>query len=179
MKFKLPIGVCILISLVLVLVGLGYGTVSGFSEERRQVTDLLSGDSGLNGVLSYRGADGLNLCVVADRHLSGSASVESLRQIAKTLNGSAALSDKQAKNQALDSAVAAVLNELQAADSYRQSERDQRYAAMLKSDLASLSQTELLTTYERDAVSFNQKLAGTPMGKLAGWLGVQPCELYQ
>lgn len=69
MKLKLPIGVCVLISLALVVFGLIFGTVSGFADERRQVTALLEGENGLMDVLSYRGADGLNLCVVARRHL--------------------------------------------------------------------------------------------------------------
>ena len=69
MKFKLPMGVCVLIAIVLVLFGLGYGTFSGFREDRQQVTQLLSGENGLLDALSYQGADGLNLCVVARRHL--------------------------------------------------------------------------------------------------------------
>ena len=76
MKFKLPMGVCVLIAIVLVLFGLGYGTFSGFREDRQQVTQLLSGENGLLDALSYQGADGLNLCVVADRHLPGNANKE-------------------------------------------------------------------------------------------------------
>ena len=86
MKFKLPMGVCVLIAIVLVLFGLGYGTFSGFREDRQQVTQLLSGENGLLDALSYQGADGLNLCVVADRHLPGNADVEALRQVSRKLN---------------------------------------------------------------------------------------------
>ena len=45
MKFKLPMGVCIVIAVALVLFGLGYGTFSGFREDRQQVTQLLSGET--------------------------------------------------------------------------------------------------------------------------------------
>ena len=55
MKFKLPMGVCVLIAIVLVLFGLGYGTFSGFREDRQQVTQLLSGENGLLDALSYQG----------------------------------------------------------------------------------------------------------------------------
>ena len=54
MKFKLPMGVCVLIAIVLVLFGLGYGTFSGFREDRQQVTQLLSGENGLLDALSYQ-----------------------------------------------------------------------------------------------------------------------------
>ena len=55
MKFKLPMGVCIVIAVALVLFGLGYGTFSGFREDRQQVTQLLSGENGLLDALSYQG----------------------------------------------------------------------------------------------------------------------------
>ena len=54
MKFKLPMGVCIVIAVALVLFGLGYGTFSGFREDRQQVTQLLSGENGLLDALSSR-----------------------------------------------------------------------------------------------------------------------------
>ena len=69
MKRNLPTGACVLIALALVAFGLIYGTLTGYGEERAQVEALWSGENGLSDVLSYRGADGLNLCVVARRHL--------------------------------------------------------------------------------------------------------------
>ena len=85
MKPKLSIGVCVLISLALVVFGLLFGTMSGYADDRRQVTALLEGNNGLLDVLSYRGADGLNLCVVARRHLSGDAVVAALETAANYL----------------------------------------------------------------------------------------------
>ena len=172
MKFKLPMGVCVLIAIVLVLFGLGYGTFSGFREDRQQVTQLLSGENGLLDALSYQGADGLNLCVVADRHLPGNADVEALRQVSRKLN---------AGDETLELSVlfAKVMEQLRAADSFQQSERDQRYAAMLESDRKNLTENALFDTYNSAAEDFNRKLTTTPVGKLAGLLGVSPCELYE
>ena len=175
MKLKLPVGVCALISLALVLIGLGYGTVSGFNQERRQVTDLVNGENGLNDVLSYRGADGLNLCVVAQRHLAEDGEVETLRQTAQTLTrADESLKTRLTADAELDGAVAAVKARLEAAASYDQ--RDKGYVAMLESDLTSLKQNDLAATYEKAANAFNQKLSATPMGFIASFLGVKPCE---
>ena len=67
MKKSVPIGVCMISSRAVVLFGGGFGTVKGFGDDKEQVTKLLSGENGLMDVLSYRGADGHNLCVVAGR----------------------------------------------------------------------------------------------------------------
>lgn len=180
MKFKLPMGVCVLIAIVLVLFGLGYGTFSGFREDRQQVTQLLSGENGLLDALSYQGADGLNLCVVADRHLPGKADVEALRQVSRKLNaGDETLEEQKKDTEKLSVLFAKVMEQLRAADSFQQSERDQRYAAMLESDWKNLTENALFDTYNSAAEDFNRKLTTTPVGKLAGLLGVSPCELYE
>ena len=180
MKFKLPMGVCVLIAIVLVLFGLGYGTFSGFREDRQQVTQLLSGENGLLDALSYQGADGLNLCVVADRHLPGNADVEALRQVSRNLNaGDETLEEQKKDTEKLSVLFAKVMEQLRAADSFHQSERDQRYAAMLESDWKNLTENALFDTYNSAAEDFNRKLTTTPVGKLAGLLGVSPCELYE
>ena len=79
MKPKLTLGVSILIALVLVAFGLVYGNVSGYADERAHVTALLEGDGGLETVLGYRAADGLNLCVIAARHLPDAPETPALR----------------------------------------------------------------------------------------------------
>ena len=70
MKHRLPLGACILAALALVAFGLVYGTLRGYADERREVEALWEEANGLRDVLSYRAADGLNLCVVARRHLA-------------------------------------------------------------------------------------------------------------
>ena len=180
MKPRLSIGVCVLISLVLVLVGLGYGTYGGYVGDRQQVADLLEGENGLAGVLSYRGADGLNLCVVAQRHLPGDGDVAALRATAQKLaNGKGDMAELSSWNGELDAQVSAVRQKLTDSDSFRQSERDQRYLAMLESDLSSLNQSDLAATYNEAAEKFNHRLNDTLMGGLARLLGVKPCELYE
>ena len=113
MKFKLPMGVCIVIAVALVLFGLGYGTFSGFREDRQQVTQLLSGENGLLDALSYQGADGLNLCVVAERHLSGNEDVEALRAVSRKLNaGDETLEEQKKDTEELSVLFARVLEQL-------------------------------------------------------------------
>ena len=180
MKFKLPMGVCIVIAVALVLFGLGYGTFSGFREDRQQVTQLLSGENGLLDALSYQGADGLNLCVVAERHLSGNEDVEALRAVSRKLNaGDETLEEQKKDTEELSVLFARVLEQLRQTDSFRQSQRDQRYAAMLESDWKNLTENALFDTYNSAAEEFNHKLTDTPVGKLAALLGVTPCELYE
>lgn len=180
MKPRLSIGVCVLISLVLVLVGLGYGTYGGFVNDRKLATDLLESDSGFKGVVAYRGADGLNLCVVAERHLTADSDVAALRQLSRKLSdGKDDMEKTTAWNQELDGLVSAVSQKLRQSPSFQQSTRDQRYLSMLENDFASLSKSSVIETYNSAAQDFNNSLTGTPMGKLAMLLGVKPCEIYE
>ena len=129
--------------------------------------------NGLLDALSYQGADGLNLCVVAERHLSGNEDVEALRAVSRKLNaGDETLEEQKKDTEELSVLFARVLEQLRQTDSFRQSQRDQRYAAML-------TENALFDTYNSAAEEFNHKLTDTPVGKLAGLLGVTPCELYE
>lgn len=179
MKPRLSIGVCVLISLVLVLVGIGYGTYGGFVNDRKLATDLLEGENGLKGVMEYRGADGLNLCVVAQRHLAA-ADTAALGEVAKKLSdGSGDIEEMMAQNRELDGFVTSLSQQLRQSASFQASSRDQRYLSMLENDLNSLSQSSVIETYNKAAGEFNESLSGTPMGKLATLLGVKPCEIYE
>jgi len=180
MKKSLPISVCILISLALVLFGLCFGTVKGYNADREQVTALLRGDNGLLDVLGFRGADGHNLCVVARRHLTDSPEVEELSRIATVLtDDTQPLSEKKLENSCLDAAVLAVKAELGGSESYLQSQRDQKYMAMLEGDLKNLSAADKGSLYNQAAQDFNQQLDAPVSGWIARLLGVKPCELYQ
>lgn len=181
MKFKLPIGVCILISLALVVFGLVFGTVSGYSDDRRQVTALLEGENGLLDVLSYRGADGLNLCVVAGRHLAADdEDVAALRAAAQRLTDEREpISTKTEEDAKLEAAVDAVGAKLNKTPSFLGSERDQKYLDMLATDLRSLGASTVVTTYNQAAADFNAQLNTPVVGTLATWLGVEPCALYE
>ncbi len=180
MKPKLSIGVCVLISLALVVFGLLFGTMSGYADDRRQVTALLEGDNGLLDVLSYRGADGLNLCVVARRHLSGDADVAALETAANNLrSGRGGLEAKKREDAKLNEAVGAVAAKLKQTQSFQESERDRKYLDMLTADMQNLSKSAMVTTYNEAAVDFNSQLETPVIGALAKLLGVKPCELYE
>lgn len=180
MKKSLPLGLCILISLALVLFGLGFGTVKGYTADRAQVTELLGGENGLTDVLGYRGADGHNLSVVARRHLIDDADVAELSRMASVLTDETqSLSARKAENDRLDAAVEAVKTKLEAASTYQQSQRDQKYMAMLEGDLKNLSAADKGSLYNQAAQDFNNQLNAPVSGWIAKLLGVKPCELYQ
>lgn len=180
MKKSLPLGLCILISLALVLFGLGFGTVKGYTADRAQVTELLGGENGLMDVLGYRGADGHNLCVVARRHLTDDQDVAELSRMASVLtDDTQPLAAKKAENDRLDAAVQTVKTKLEATATYQQSQRDQKYMAMLEGDLKNLSAADKGSLYNQAAQDFNNQLNAPVSGWIASLLGVKPCELYQ
>ena len=175
MKRNLPTGACVLIALALVAFGLIYGTLTGYGEERAQVEALWSGD-----VLSYRGADGLNLCVVARRHLpQDDPAVLALEESAGALRSAGGIAAKKAADSALEADFAAVARKLESSASFQASERDPRYLSMLEADLSSLGASQAVSTYNRAASAFNDLLAAPLTGSLARLLGVTPCELYE
>ena len=180
MKSKLSLGVCILISLALVTFGLFCGTWKGFADERAQVDALLHGEDGVNTVLDYRGADGLNLCVVARRHLTDDPDVAALESAAQSLRSTqSSLAEKKRQDTRLSAAAELVAQKLQATPGFLQSERDKAYLGMLTADMAQLSQNAMITTYNEAAQEFNQLLATRVSGTIAGFLQIQPCELFR
>lgn len=180
MKFRLPIGVCVVISLVLVLFGVVFGTVSGYTDDRKQVTALLEEEDGLRDVLCYRGADGLNLCVVAGRHLdAGEESLLRLKDAAENLRSSGrSLTEKRSDAADMEAAWQEVSALLKQTASFEESDRDTAYLAMLTADQQSLSGSAAVSAYNSAASAFNRKLTGTFIGKLAGLFGIKPCELF-
>lgn len=180
MKRNLSTGVCVLIALALVAFGLTYGTLTGFGDERAQVEALWSGENGLSDVLSYRGADGLNLCVVARRHLpQDDPDVLILEESAGALRSSGGAAAKKEADAALEAAFEAVARKLESSATFQASERDRRYLSMLEADLNSLGASQAVSTYNRAASGFNDLLAAPLTGSLARLLGVSPCELYE
>lgn len=175
---KLKLSVCVLIMLALVAFGLGYGTVSGFADDRAQVMALLEGENGLGDVLSYRAADGLNLCVVARRHLA-QGDVAPLELAARELLGAQTVEEYLEKDAALTNAVTEVSRRLAADAGFAQSTRDVRYLDMLTADMQNLSASAAVTTYNAAAADFNAQLDAPLFGALAKLLGIKPCTLYQ
>lgn len=180
MKWKLPVWLCVVISLALVAFGLVFGTLRGFRDEQAQVLACLESENGLLDVLSYRGADGLNLCVVARRHLTGDADVTALETAARCLQSSTStLMEKKAADEALEQVAASVAQKLKASDSFQQSQRDPKYLDMLLGDMQSLSGSAAAQTYNQAAQNFNNLLSAPVTGSFAALLGVEPCALYQ
>ena len=181
MKYKLPAGLCALIALALVAFGLLYGTCSGFQEDRAEVEALLASENGLLDVLGYRGADALNLRVVARRHLPASdEDVLKLEAAAAVLQSpDAPLPERKIADGQLEAAVQAVGAKLRDSASFQQSARDQKYLDMLAADLANLSASAAVSTYNRAAAAFNEQLSTPLVGALAQLLGVKDCPLFE
>ena len=178
MKIRLPLGVCVLIALALVAFGLLYGTYGGYLDDRAQVMEL---ENSVQDVLAYRGADGLNLCVVARRHLSAAdADVLALESTARRLQDEQlSLPQKAEANAQMDAAVAAVSTKLRQTPSFQASDRDQKYLDMISADLNSLSSSAAASPYHQAAAAFNAQLDAPLVGALARMLGIDPCPLYQ
>jgi len=180
MKFRIPTALCVLIALALVVFGVVYGTWSGYREDRAQVDELLTMENGLLDVLSYRAADGLNLCAVAKRHLpAADENLQQLEQAARQLQQTTDVSAATSLDAAVADAFVTVSAKLKETPSFGQSERDQRYLDMLTADLNSLRSSEIVSAYNQAAADYNSQLDQPLVGALAAWLGVEKCPLYE
>ncbi len=180
MKNKLPTALCVVIAVALVAFGLLYGTWSGFREDRAQVDELLTMENGLLDVLSYRAADGINLSVVAKRHLpAADEDLQELETFARQLQQAAEVRAYTSLDHALEEAFAAVSAKLKGNASFQQSQRDRRYLDMLTADFSSLRASDVVSAYNQAAADFNTRLDAPVSGDLAMLLGVEKCPLYQ
>lgn len=179
MKPKLTVGVSILISLALLAFGLVYGNVSGYADERAHVAALLSGENGIASALGYRASDGLNLCVVAERHIAGDPAVAALRKASLALRaqGQTAPALRQA-DAALEAAFTGVALALRANPGFTASARDTKYLDMLAADFAEYAQSAIFGAYNEAAEAFDQKLQTPVLGDVARFFGIAPCEKY-
>ena len=179
---RLPIGVCVVISIALVLVGLGFGTVRGFREDSARVEETLTEAGGLRNILYYRGADGLNLLAVAARHLPADDTLcAELRGYALTLTDETAeLSALREADGALKSCFDRVCERVEETDTILQSTRDEQYLLMLKADAEKwgVEAANAAERYDLAAAAFNDSLNAPVSGFLAKLLGVRPCALY-
>lgn len=175
---KLSAALCAVLAVVFVAFGLLFGTWRGYREDRAQVEAMVTMENGLMDVLAYRAADGLNLCAVAKRHLpAGDERLDTLENIARTLQQAETF--RPALDAELAKAVDAVSAGLEQLESFQQSQRDQRYLAMLKADLSSLRASEIVNAYNQAAEAFNRQLDEPVSGHLAKLLGFEKCPLYQ
>jgi len=180
MKTRLPTALCVLIALVLVVFGLTYGTWSGFREDRVQVNELLTMENGLQDVLGYRAADGINLSAVAKRHLpAADEELQELETFARQLQQASEVRASNSLDYAVAEAFEAVSSRLKETASFQQSQRDQRYLDMLTADFNSLRASEIVNTYNQAAADFNKQLSQPVSGWLASLLGIEKCPLYE
>ena len=180
MKPKISIWVSLLICLVLLVFGLTYGDVNGYADERAHVNALLEGDSGLLTVVGYRASDGLNLCVVAQRHLSGDPDVTALKNAAEALRvDGLGVKAVKAGDTALTGAFGAVAGKLKVNADVSAGGRDAQYLAMLTADFDAYGQSEIFSAYNKAASEFNRKLTTPVLGDVARFFGVKACELYE
>lgn len=179
MKPKLTLGVSILIALVLVAFGLVYGNVSGYADERAHVTALLEGDGGLETVLGYRAADGLNLCVIAARHLPDAPETAALRTAAQAVRGGQpTLAALKTADEALTAAFKAAAAALRADAGFQADARDPHYLELLDADFTQFGQHAIYATYNKAAAEYNASLDKSALGDVARFFGVKPCELF-
>lgn len=179
MKRKLPVGVSVLLALVLVAFGVLYGTGSGFSADRAEVMDLFQAENGLRDVLLYRAADGLNLCVVAKRHLGEDHElVKQLEAAARELQSAESPAWCFDADSRMDELIRMVRSEMIIQRSFEMSVRDQRYLDMLASDLNNLSASAAATGYNEAAAAFNEQLEEPLFGMLARYMGMKPFVTY-
>ena len=180
MKPKLSVWVCLLICLALVVFGVVYGSTAGFRDERAQVQALLTEDDGLMDVLADCGADALNLCVVAGRHIPGDEDVQALQAAGRTLRDKAATF--AAKQQALaevQQRAEAVAQKLGESESFRASSRDVGYLKSLGASVQASLLSPKMDSYNQAARAYNELFADPFSGFLAKLTGAKPCELFE
>lgn len=176
MKRKLSIGVCILISLALVVFGLIFGTIRGYNEERAQVTQRLDK---LEDVLGYMAGDGHNLCVVAGRHLQDDEDVKRLSIAAGKLgNAQNTLKEREKGMNELSDAARAVSEKLGKSASFLQSKRDVEYLKTILNDLDEMSNSQNIENYNAAVDNYNESLKDPVGGFLASILGIKRMEHF-
>lgn len=179
MKPKAAVTLCAIVMVALVLFGLLYGASAGWREQRAQVDALFAGENGLDTVLAYRGADGLNLAVVAARHLpEGDEALTALRAASDTLRGGETLRARAEAAKAQDAAIARVQEALQGTTTYPASARDQDYVDMLTREIAQLARSKAIAAYNESARDFNARLAEPFSGFLASVVGVHAVDTF-
>lgn len=178
---RIPTGVAVLISLFLVLFGIVYGTVRGIQDDRSKAEALLTRAGGLNDVLFDRGADGLNLCQVARRHLAPQdEAIVALEQICVVLmSETETLAQKKQANDALQPAFERVWEKTAATATCQSSQRDGSYLEMLSRDLAALRVEEIAQQYNQAASSFNEQRKKAFEGYFSALFRIEACALFE
>ena len=165
---------CVVLALALVVFAVGSGAVRGWSGEREQALNTLRHSTDMAALLQNRAMDAANLAVVAARHLDAAyPDLLTLRKAYTVLTDTAAQpADVAAADAALTQAAAALAQALPPLASVQADERDQVYISTLTRSLA--EGTGAADAFANAAADFNRRLAASPTGQLAMFLGVEP-----
>lgn len=171
----------VIFAVVLVIAGVIWNNVGTYTDKRAKVLQEMAAGSELDTALVNRGSDGLNLCVVARRHLPAlDADILALNEASRTLQDQSLDAAKRLETSGRVLELAEALQEkLQECDGVAGS-RDQGYLDMI---LNALRVTDDPITaagaYNHAAQRFNEALASPVDGFLPRLFGVKPCSLVQ
>lgn len=168
MKKTISTALLFIISAVLVLSGVLYGSYKGWREESARVTMVYESADGLKNMLSYRANDGANLEKVALRHVDkNDAQLQAVLECrAVLLSESATLHDKFLANQRLSETSGALIASLSKLPSVVASQRDQSYLKSIERDLNLLNQSSAASMYNEAAHDYNTRLNRSLGGRL-------------
>lgn len=171
---------CVVLAILLVAGGLGFGARRGWQEEKDKVQAAYASETGLKAVLELRAADAHNLQVVAGRHLDASHPlIKALNAARETLlRQDASLSQKYRADQDLSRAVEQLEKELSTLPSMKDSVRDQNYLTTLTGEMNSLSQNAAIQAYNQAAEDYNRRRQMSLSGFFAGFMGVGDAQVF-
>ena len=174
MKGILSTVLCILLSLALVVFAVGSGAVRGWNGERTKALDTLRQSTDMAVLLENRAMEAANLAVVAARHLNADhpdlLTLQNASGILKDAKAEAA--DIAEADAALTQAAVNLSHLLPELPSVQADQRDQVYISTLTRTLAET--TSAAKVFDEAVNDFNRRLAASPTGQLAMFLGVEP-----
>lgn len=174
---KLRSGAAFLLMICLILFSVCLGAYRGWSDERAQVEESLSG---LESMIAGRVECAWNVWAVAKRHLPETdEDILRMNEARDILSGSASLSEKAAADAWLSESAARVLEKLSSLPSVQQDSRDLMYAESYLPQMLSESEERTASSrYNAAAAQFNLQLQESFSGAIAHFLGVKPAEEF-
>ena len=174
---KLRSGAAFLLMICLILFSVCLGAYRGWSDERAQVEESLSG---LESMIASRVECAWNILAVAGRHLPETdEDFVFIAQARDILSGSGTLSEKAAADALLSESASRLLQRLCALPSVLQDSRDLMYAESYLPQMLSESEERTASSrYNAAAADFNHQLQESFSGAIARLLGVEPAEEF-
>lgn len=165
---------CVVLALALIVFAVGSGAVRGWQGERTKALDTLRQSTDMASLLENRAMDAANLSVVAARHLDADhPDLLALKNAYAILTSDASpAADIAAADAALTQAAVNLAQLLPELPSVQADQRDQVYVSTLTRTLAEM--TSVADVFDAAVKDFNRRLASSPTGQLAMFLGVEP-----